>query len=70
MTSNVLASAQRPVVSFDAYNNQHRQVALKFLRTNAWKDSPVQFKLEGNYVNVVDLIKQRLITFYAAREGI
>jgi hypothetical protein len=68
MTSKILESHSRPVVRFDVYNQQHREIFDTFAHTGTWSTSPVRFALEGDYEDIVTMTRDRMLRFYLDRE--
>lgn len=71
MTVRTPADVQhvRPIVqrvSFDATNPQHREIAENFLFKRM--RSTLNFQLEGHYVSIPDMLKDRLLEYFFAQE--
>lgn len=50
----------RPEVRFDVKNKTHREHFYHFLTTNSWKKDAPKFALEGNWLQVPDMILNKL----------
>lgn len=56
---NVLNVSHLPLVSFDPENPQHRNAYRKFL-VSGKQDVSLRFRLEGDFSNVPEMMKQRM----------
>lgn len=68
MISKILESHARPVVRFDVYNKDHREIFDIFSNTGTWSRSPVRFALEGEYEDVITMTRERMLRYYLDRE--
>lgn len=53
-------------VIFQADSAVHRKAAKEFLQTGKW--GTLQFRLEGNYTSIPDMIKDKMLDFYLNHE--
>jgi len=57
----------KPQVYFDAYNDAHREVFHNFRKNQSWKGHQ-PFVLEPKYVNIPEMIADKLLDYYTSRE--
>ena len=65
---SILNLAQRPWVTFDATDANHRNYYLTFLQNNSWRQCPVQFSLERGYGDLAAMIENKLSAYYLGQE--
>jgi hypothetical protein len=58
----------RPWVMFDPADKKHRAYFDKFLRTQSWKDCPVQWMIADDSKDVVYHIGKVLLAYYTSNE--
>ena len=61
---SILNTYGRPVIKFDAENPIHRQYYADFVKASTWKDCPVRFKVEENFVDTTSMIKHHITDYY------
>jgi hypothetical protein len=66
----VLERAQRPVVTFDPADAEHRRLYLTFLKTSRWSHSPVRFHCNQNYLELPYYLNQVLVEYYMEQDGL
>lgn len=65
---SILNLAQRPWVTFDPTDSNHRSYYLDFLQNNSWRQCPVQFSLERGYGDLAAMIENKLAAYYLGQE--
>ena len=65
---SILNLAQRPWVTFDPSDTDHRRHYMKFLQDKTWRSCPVQFHLERGYGDLASQIENKLSAYYLAQE--
>ena len=50
-------------IPFDANNEEHREIAIYFLKNSSWKDS-CPFELVWPYQDIPTMIKDKLLQYY------
>lgn len=58
----------RAEVIFDVKNKQHRKHFYEFLRTNSWSSDAPLFALEGNWLQVPDMILHKMAFYNLEKE--
>ena len=65
---SILNNAQRPVITFDASQKEHRRAYQQFLNTSCWGHLPYRFKVEAPFLNLVDMCENRMTAYYLNAE--
>lgn len=63
-----LTNAMRPIVEFDASNQEHRKLYYNFLSTGSWGRCPYRFTVNNDFGIVKGIIDRRLIEYYMNSE--
>lgn len=58
----------RPWVYFDAFNKDHRKWFAEFQQSGTWGRCPVRFALTEDHGDLVNMIRTKLIDYYAQKE--
>ena len=64
----LLNNANRPFVQFDATSVEHRRAYQLFTKTQCWGYIPYRFKLEAPFLNLVDMIEDKMCRYYVEKE--
>lgn len=59
---------QRPWAIFDPADKRHRAYFDKFLKTQSWRDCPVQWMIADDSKDVVHYISKILLAYYTSNE--
>lgn len=59
---------QRPWTEFDPANQDHRAYFGTFLKTQSWKDCPVQWIIGDDSRDIVHYISKQLLNYYDTQE--
>lgn len=59
----------RPLVAFDPWLKQHRQIYYKFVESSSWGHSPYRFIVpEDHGADLVTMMQRSLIEYYVKKE--
>lgn len=58
----------RPLVVFDAYKKEHRQLYFNYLATGSWKGCPYRFAVLDDHGHLIGHIQRELLEYYMGRE--
>lgn len=61
---NVLAQVQRQRIRFDPNNKDHNEFYRNFIKNQKWDTPGCPFELEWPYLNIPDMIKDKIINHY------
>lgn len=64
----ILKVQNRPVVIFDATNEQHRSWAFESIKNRTWGRCPVKFEVYDDSENVSEYISRKLVEYYLSKE--
>jgi hypothetical protein len=66
---SLLSLSLRPLMVFDASNNEHRKYYADFVKRKTWGYCPVRFVVEGtNQTDLVTYIERCLVDYYTMKE--
>ena len=64
----ILENFGRMFVVFNANDFLHRNFYFDFLKNNSWANCPVRFELEAPYLDIVTMIKDKMLNYYIQQE--
>jgi len=66
---SLLSLSLRPLMVFDASNNEHRKCYAEFVKRKTWGYCPFRFVVEGNnQTDLVTHIERCLVDYYTMKE--
>jgi len=66
---SLLILSLRPLMLFDASNNEHRKYYADFVKRKTWGYCPVRFAIEGNaQTDLITHIERCLVDYYTMKE--
>lgn len=65
---SILYRGNRPLVSFDVENAEHRKWFAEFVKYNTWGKCPVRFMAESLDQDLVTHISGKMLSFYVKME--
>lgn len=65
---SILYRGNRPLVSFDVENADHRKWFAEFVKYNTWGKCPVRFMAESLDQDLVSHINSKMLTYYIKQE--
>jgi hypothetical protein len=66
---SILSLSLRPLMVFDASNNEHRKYYAEFVKRKTWGYCPVRFVIEGNsQTDLITYIERCLVDYYTMKE--
>jgi len=66
---SILSLSLRPLMVFDASNNEHRKCYAEFVKRKTWGYCSVRFVIEGNsQTDLISYIERCLVDYYTMKE--
>lgn len=65
---SILYTRARPIVAFDATNQQHREWYHTFVEKRSWGHCPVRFMVEGLNTDLLSHINTQMMDWYIHQE--
>ena len=65
---SILYRGNRPLVSFDANNAEHRRWFAEFVKYRTWGKCPVRFLSESLDQDLVSYIEEKMLGYYVQQE--